>query len=139
MTSLKVGKANMSREKDSTEEQKIYDAHPLYTGRHDLYTRALRLVSERKRKADFVGLVNWLLAESESWRPIETAPHDGTDVLVWNGDVRTISMWGKVSHVPTYGWLDMVWADIEDADLLDPQPSYWMPLPEPPKPGTRHD
>jgi hypothetical protein len=63
------------------------------------------------------------------WQPIETAPKDGTDVMVWDGEVRTLSTWGKTAHVPIYGWLQIAWADPEDADLMYPQPTHWMPLP----------
>ena len=66
------------------------------------------------------------------WQPIETAPKDGTDVLVWDGEVRTLSHWGKSAHVPLYGWLALVFADPCDLNLLRDQPTHWMPLPEPP-------
>jgi len=66
------------------------------------------------------------------WQPIETAPRDGTDFMVWNGEVMTLSTWGKTAHVPIYGWLQIAWADPEDADLMYPQPTHWMPRPNPP-------
>jgi hypothetical protein len=66
------------------------------------------------------------------WQPIETAPKDGTDILVWDGEIRTITTWGKVSHIPIYGWLRLVLSDPNDIDLMDPQPIKWQPLPPPP-------
>lgn len=60
------------------------------------------------------------------WEPIETAPKDGTPVLVHEcGDV-VIAYWkqsiGKwIGPRDSYG----------DADYM--QPDAWMPLPEPPK------
>lgn len=41
----------------------IEKSHPLTTGRHDIYDRALILVGERHDKGDLVDLVNWLLHE----------------------------------------------------------------------------
>ena len=38
-------------------------AHPLKTGRHDLYQQAMELVGCRRDKGDLVMLVNWLLYE----------------------------------------------------------------------------
>lgn len=49
-----------------TEQEKIEAAHPMKTGRHDLYKEAMRLVGEREAKYDLVNLVNWLLAENAS-------------------------------------------------------------------------
>ena len=66
------------------------------------------------------------------WLPIETAPKDGTDIIVWDGEIRTITSWGKTAHVPIYGWLQVAWGNPEDADLMDPPPLKWMPLPLPP-------
>jgi hypothetical protein len=68
------------------------------------------------------------------WQPIETAPKDGTRILAV-GPERTvvITLWGKVSHVPIYGWLDQVAGDPEDTTYW--HPTYWMPLPPPPATG----
>ncbi|HXE63139.1 MAG TPA: hypothetical protein VN519_06335 [Bryobacteraceae bacterium] len=43
------------------EDAEIEAAHPLKTGRHDLYAEANRLVSAKHSKAALVSLVNWLL------------------------------------------------------------------------------
>lgn len=42
-------------------EKQIAAAHPIITGRHELYAEAVKLVGEREFKADLVNLVNWLL------------------------------------------------------------------------------
>lgn len=51
-----------ARELDATSDE----AHPVWTGRHDLYAEAQRLVSARHAKADLVDLVNWLLARLDA-------------------------------------------------------------------------
>lgn len=43
------------------EDDDIKAAHPLRSGRHDLYAEAMRLVGARHSKAGLVELVNWLL------------------------------------------------------------------------------
>lgn len=44
------------------EDPAIRDAHPLYTGRHDLYDEAMRLVGAKHSRGALVALVNWLLS-----------------------------------------------------------------------------
>jgi len=43
------------------EDKEIEAAHPLHTGRHDLYAEAMRLVGAKRSKGALVELVNWLL------------------------------------------------------------------------------
>jgi hypothetical protein len=55
------------------------------------------------------------------WQPIETAPKDGTFILVYG--------YGDYHHA---FWLDQgngFWFSIDDS-LVDP--THWMPLPSPP-------
>ena len=60
-----------------------------------------------------------------NWQPIETAPHDGSRILVYADYemfvVRWIDDWWHVNdnkHGPY--------------SLRGPEPTHWMPLPEPP-------
>lgn len=56
------------------------------------------------------------------WQPIETAPKDGTQILL-----------GKVGGSMIVGfWNGYAWDD-GDFDSNVSWPSHWMPLPEPPK------
>lgn len=69
------------------------------------------------------------LAAATQWRPIETAPRDGTPILVamptlitgqthWRG----VAFWGSV------GWLVR-----DTCRPLIEAPSHWLPLPTPPR------
>lgn len=61
------------------------------------------------------------------WQPIETAPKDGSDLLLFNGQIF-IGSWSE-----TGAWFDdrRLWSDTMYG-YADPQPTYWMPLPQPP-------
>lgn len=50
------------------EDEAINAAHPIKTGDHKTYERAMRLVGERDSKSDLVDLVNWLLVENNRLR-----------------------------------------------------------------------
>lgn len=70
-------------------------------------------------------------AVESGWRPIETAPKDGSLVDLWVGGHR----------VPDCHWTGVIWysphwkydcgAEIDPA-RGDPDPTHWMPLPDPP-------
>ena len=68
------------------------------------------------------------------WRPIDTAPRDGTRILGWFPQwrgVRTIRWRVDVANY-AYGW----WADNNEHDsrwLTAKLPTHWMPLPDPPE------
>lgn len=65
-----------------------------------------------------VGLLEVIVADQE-WRPIETAPKDGTTILVFhNGSMWTV-LWSDVQE----------WHDANDYGYT---PTHWMPLPKPP-------
>ena len=55
------------------------------------------------------------------WQPIETAPKDGTKILVWN-DYPSVAFWGPFST-----WDDGDWHD--DIDGV----THWMPILDPPE------
>lgn len=61
------------------------------------------------------------------WRPIETAPRDGTPILLCGqtGD-RIVGRW---STAFSGSWV------LEAYDAIGIEPTHWMPLPSPPPKG----
>lgn len=62
--------------------------------------------------------------EMTEWQPIETAPKDGTDVLVWCGGTMFIACM-EVGR----------WFFDRTDYSVKPLPTHWMPLPPAPKKG----
>lgn len=61
------------------------------------------------------------------WEPIETAPSDGSPVLVWcpgSGEHFSAAMY--VAHIERGLWFSRHW-------VLKHQPTRWMRLPEAPR------
>lgn len=56
----------MSYDQFLPEDEAISNAHPMRTGRHDLYEEAMRLVGAKYTKGALVELVNWLLARVDA-------------------------------------------------------------------------
>ena len=78
-------------------------------------------------------------AQKESgWRPIETAPQDGTPILAWNAEYGARET-RSITYTPgspgfAEGLTDRWWQWDEPKNnwSLKWQPTHWMPLPEPP-------
>ena len=70
-----------------------------------------------------------------AWQPIETAPQDGTDVLVCRTYPHSCAEYAVAhNYGDGSGWRDM--GDIGLAGMTvddDNQPTHWMPLPAPPQ------
>ena len=56
------------------------------------------------------------------WQLIETAPKDGENVIVTNGDEVNVGWWEFYNPEPEWGGYILY-------------PTHWMPLPAPPKKG----
>jgi hypothetical protein len=66
------------------------------------------------------------------WQPIETAPKDGTELLLCSDDgTRVVGRWMKHNHIPISGWCRPIELYGEEVDGFGPVVA-WMPLPEPP-------
>ena len=67
------------------------------------------------------------------WQPIETAPKDGSHILLGNETLSSVGSWlSDMDYGAEYegqlgvaGW----WC----LDSNDCQPTHWMPKPDPPK------
>lgn len=59
------------------------------------------------------------------WQPIETAPKDGTIVLLYDGAYPIAGFFDFGGWIPADVDLQDMWPQIEV--------THWMPLPEPPK------
>jgi hypothetical protein len=61
-----------------------------------------------------------------TWRPILTAPRDGTAILLWEPGIEEPHI-GRWSTPPYAQW----WSDSWAPPTCDP--THWMPLPAPPQ------
>lgn len=92
-----------------------------------------------------IAAINAIPAVDE-WQPIETAPKDGTEILVWRSDAGVLlARWTSCAEFLTDAELDKMSDDSahqEDwfcADFVagcrmqeDCDPTHWRPLPKPP-------
>jgi hypothetical protein len=72
---------------------------------------------------------------ARKWRDIQTAPRDGSKVMVGVGSAVHIAHWGKVfADEPKYSWI--IWESFATgtrvATYID-SPSHWTPLPRGPE------
>ena len=72
------------------------------------------------------------------WQPIETAPRDGTNIVLFDGQRVSVGGWVSAAdqgaepgeeYLISAGWWSL--------DLSDNQPTHWMPLPDPPTEARR--
>jgi hypothetical protein len=74
------------------------------------------------------------------WRPIATAPKDGTRVLIADSENVESGRWSaaftlhsmRTITIPA-GWDDDRYDAAHTFEREGKQPTHWMPLPEPPK------
>ncbi len=64
----------------------------------------------------------------DDWQPIETAPKDGTFILVTNGDLYAVAAWLAGILTSEQDWSVSFGAGLPGKF----KPSHWMPLPKPP-------
>ena len=75
------------------------------------------------------------IACTNGWRPIETAPKDGTNVLLygrWKGEVsKNPEYWDIFKAAYSFDEWVVCDSDIYGPIILDP--THWQPLPKPPQ------
>jgi hypothetical protein len=91
----------------------------------DLLNRKMsREDDDRYMDADV--MVDILRGDAMAWQPIDTAPTDGTHVLLFaNMSVVGYASWRRGREFP------VSWVTLPAERWIDP--THWMPLPEPPK------
>jgi len=64
--------------------------------------------------------------DEHGWLPIETAPKDGTWILIWC-DFQIVGRWSDAGNRVKRGWTDDAWG-------VNPihHVTQWQPLPKPP-------
>lgn len=74
------------------------------------------------------------------WKPIETAPKDGTKILIWGyfqNPMMTFLQWDELGAPEVSYFCNGKWngpcAGAHDEYIVY-QPTHWMPLPKPPVP-----
>lgn len=61
------------------------------------------------------------------WKPIEAAPKDGTDILIWSQNEYWIGLWLKSKC-----------CFVDDCyEIFEEPPTHWMPLPTAPTVETK--
>lgn len=69
------------------------------------------------------------------WLPIETAPKDGTSILLWDGYRLEVARWGYddlYDRDPKKWIYGECYGEYNDYNSVD-SPTHWMKLPESPK------
>lgn len=66
------------------------------------------------------------------WQPIETAPLNGTSVLLWQNGRWITGRWRGEHYGEVLRWDMGNWQSSDGIDLLYQPPTHWMPLPPPP-------
>jgi hypothetical protein len=89
---------------------------------------------------DMVAYADKELAELRTrttWRPIETAPKDGTQILVFGDNEISVAEWRTEQYVVGKSkyktWvIPHTYQDEQGGEYTCDIPTHWMPLPEPP-------
>ncbi len=72
--------------------------------------------------------------QSNGWQPIETAPKDGTTILLNYSGMKAIRLgWWDDDRFAKKPHPFFAWPNCSKASARGNPPTHWMPLPEPPK------
>ncbi len=58
--------------------------------------------------------------QSHEWQDISTAPKDGFHIQLYRPEIQFVGYWADA------GWC------MQGCKLIDPEPTHWQPLPQPP-------
>lgn len=69
------------------------------------------------------------------WQPIETAPKDGSPILIWQPGGVTQYTWYTDCWICRWEDRYQCWTEAGGELYSEARsPTHWMPLPDPPKP-----
>ena len=74
----------------------------------------------------YTAINDCLSAQEPEWQPIETAPRDGTELILAYKGVTYSGRW--YVHKSICGWV----TDFFDCSDCDFEPTHWQALPQPP-------
>lgn len=142
---------------DEVERLRVTDSDSVSKSQHDALQRAARVVCGLPSDAgpaiaisvavaairdalNSLAADGWVL--QRGWQPIETAPKNGSSVLVSNGEYVYQAWWNAEPQIWNHeGDLSPCWTLFEPADyycalhLNEDPPTHWTPLPAAPKTG----
>jgi hypothetical protein len=75
----------------------------------------------------------WQAARERQWRPIDTAPKDGTEMIITDGEQTEVGRWGTVlcTISTRCGWIYGQGDSYSSYDEME-NISHWIPLLNPP-------
>lgn len=73
---------------------------------------------------------------TSEWLPIETAPKDGTPVLLYYDGVVTQGAWNAEDYARRWEAVTLEQHGCGCCAGTDDPPKHWMPLPAPPSPES---
>lgn len=111
---------------------RIHDEHVPFDSEQARWAADLRAAAEVVRGAS-------AQPQAAGWRPIETAPRDGTRIMVSNGIGVWFAEWHQFAS-SGFRFADPWRSMMLNHDHIEhphryKAPTHWQPLPEPPKEG----
>lgn len=114
---------------------------------HEPQSVSLLELVDRDDPVFFVGTpedIDWLITEASSesgsgWQPIETAPKDGTPVLLWAFVETELGGRGEKRERVLAQWEYEKWRAVHQCyySIDAEEPTHWMPIPEHPTEAVR--
>jgi hypothetical protein len=73
------------------------------------------------------------VSDATGWRTIDSAPRDGTEIIGgWVDPAWVYAIWWRGEDSDAGWWFANEGPGDYNDELICPQPTHWMPLPEPP-------